>query len=108
MRKMMLALVAMFAMAGLVIAVDVTVVKFDKEKKEITVKEGDAEKTYKISDKAKFTTTDAKGENAKESTYAAFEKRVTGKAGKKGIVLDVKTEKDTITEATWKTFGKKN
>ena len=51
MRKMMLALVAMFAMAGLVVAAEVMVVKFDKDKKEITVKEGDAEKTYKITDK---------------------------------------------------------
>lgn len=102
MRKFLMALVAMFAMAGLVVAVEVTVVKFDKEKKEITVKEGDAEKTYKISDKAKFTTTDGKGENAKEADYAAFEKRATGKGGKGGVKLDITTEKDTITEAKWK------
>ncbi len=108
MRKLLMALVAMFAMAGLVVAVEVTVVKFDKDKKEITVKEGDAEKTYKISDKAKFTTTDIKGENSKESTYEAFEKRATGKGGKGGVKLDIKTEKDTITEVTWKSFGKKN
>ncbi len=104
MRKMLLALVALFAMAGLVVAVEVTVVKFDKDKKEVTVKEGDAEKTYKVSDKAKFTTTDGKGENAKEAKYEDFEKRVSGKKG--GAKLDIKTDKDTLTEATWKTKGK--
>ena len=51
MRKMLLALVAMFAMAGLVIAVEVTVVAegYNKDKKTLKVKEGDAEKTYTIS-----------------------------------------------------------
>ena len=110
MRKMLLALVAMFAMAGLVVAVEVTVVKFDKDKKEVTVKEGEAEKTYKITDKTKFTTTDFKGENSKESDYAAFEKRAGGKGGKGGkggLKLDIKTDKDTITEVTWKAGGRK-
>ena len=107
MRKMLMALVAMFAMAGLVVAVEVTVVSYDKEKKELKVKEGDAEKTYTVSDKAKFTTTDIKGENAKEADYAAFEKRVTGKGGKKGIRLDITTDGGKITEAKWKAFTKK-
>jgi hypothetical protein len=102
MRKMLMALLVMFFMAGLVVAVEVTVVSYDKEKKEIKVKEGDAEKVYKVGEKAKFTTTDFKGENAKESDYAAFEKRVTGKGGKKGIRIDITTDKDTITEAKWK------
>jgi hypothetical protein len=106
-RKMLMALVAMFAMAGLVVAVEVTVVSYDKEKKEIKVKEGDAEKTYIVSDKAKFTVTDFKGENAKEADYAAFEKRVTGKGGKKGIRLDITTSGGKLTEATWKAGKKK-
>lgn len=108
MRKMLLSLVALFAMAGLVIAVDVTVVKFDKEKKEITVKEGEAEKTYKISDKAKFSTTDKDGK-ATDSTYEAFEKRAGGKGGKGGgVKLSIKTEKNEIVEASWQSRGKKN
>jgi len=106
MRKLLLALCAMFLMAGLVVAVEVTVVSYDKETKELKVKEGDDTKTYKITDKTKFTVTDGKGENAKEATYEAFEKRATGKGGKKGVRLDIKTDKDTVTEATWK-MGKK-
>ena len=68
MRKLLLSLACLFFMAGLVVAAEVTIFKFDKEKKEVTVKEGDAEKTYKISDKTKFSTTDKDG-NAKEITY---------------------------------------
>lgn len=107
MRKLLLALVAVFAMAGLVIAAEVTITKFDKEKKEITVKDGDAEKTYKLSDKTKFTVTDKKGENGKELKYEDFEKRA-GKLGDKGIKAEIKTEKDEVTELTWKAGGKKN
>ncbi|AMV24782.1 hypothetical protein VT84_10325 [Gemmata sp. SH-PL17] len=107
MRKMLMALVALFAMAGLVVAVEVTVVKFDKDKKEITVKEGDKEKTYKISDKAKFSVTDKDG-NSKEVKYEDFEKRASGKGGKNGIKLDIKTEKEELTEATWKGRAPKN
>lgn len=106
MRKMLLALVALFAMAGLVVAVEVTVVKFDKEKKEVTVKEGDAEKTYKYTDKIKVTTTDKDGKST-EAKLEDFEKRAGGKGGKGGVKLDIKTEKDTITEATWKSKGGK-
>lgn len=110
MRKMLMALVAMFAMAGLVIAVEVTVVaeSYDKEKKTIKVKEGDKEKTYTVSDKAKFTTTDQKGENSKEAKLEDFEKRVTGKGGKNGIKLDITTDGDKITEAKWKQGKGKN
>lgn len=104
MRKLLMALCAMFFMAGLVVAVEVTVVKYDKDKKEVTVKEGDKENTYKVGDKTKFTTTDAKGENSKESTYEAFEKRVSGKKG--GAKLDIKFDKDTLTDVSWKTKGK--
>lgn len=107
MRKLLLSLVAMFAMAGLVIAAEVTITKFDKDKKEITVKDGDAEKTYKISKDAKFTVTDKKGENGKELKYEDFEKRAS-KLGDKGIKAEVKTEKDEVTEITWKGGGKKN
>lgn len=108
MRKFVLALVAMFAMAGLVVAVEVSLVKFDKEAKTVTVKEGDAEKTYKVTDKTKFTVTDGKGENAKEVDYAAFEKRASGgKGGKVGGKLDIKADGDKLTDVTWKAGGKK-
>ncbi|MBY0456959.1 MAG: hypothetical protein K2V38_06460 [Gemmataceae bacterium] len=107
MRKMLLAFVALFAMAGLVIAVEVTVVKFDKDKKEVTVKEDDKEKTYKIGEKAKLSTTDKDGK-ATEVKYEDFEKRLSNLPKKGALKIDIKTEKDEIVEATWKAGGKKN
>jgi hypothetical protein len=97
MRKMLLALFALFLMAGLVVAVEVSIVSYDKDKKEIKVKEGDAEKVYKVDPKGKFQTTDKDG-NAKDSTFEAFEKRASGGKGK----LDVTIKDGTITEAKWR------
>src|SRR5215475_9306569 len=93
MRKFLMALVAMFFMAGLVVAVEVSIVSYDKDKKEIKVKEGDAEKTYKVDEKGKFTRTDKNGENAKDVDFAAFEKRAGGGKGK----LDITVKDGTIT-----------
>jgi hypothetical protein len=106
MRKLLLALFVMFFMAGLVIAAEVTSVSYDKDTKVFKVKEGDAEKTYKITDKTKFTTTDNKGENAKEAKVEDFAKRAAGKDGKGGAKFEIKTDKDEITEVSWKTKGK--
>jgi hypothetical protein len=103
MRKLMLALIAMFFMAGLVVAVEVSLVKYDKDKKELTVKEGDAEKTYKVDEKGKFSRTDKDG-NAKDADFAAFEKRAGGGKGK----MDIKVKDGTIVEATWKGGKGKN
>ena len=105
MRKLLLSLGCLFFMAGLVIAGEVTLVKFDKEKKEVTVKEDDKEKTYKYDDKTKFSTTDKDGK-ASEAKLEAFEKRAAGKDGKGGAKLDIKAEKDVLTEVSWK-GGKK-
>ncbi|MCI0705219.1 MAG: hypothetical protein L0241_29515 [Planctomycetia bacterium] len=102
MRKLLMALIAMFFMAGLVIAAEVIVVSYDKDKKELKVKEGDAEKVYKVTDKTKFTITDKDG-NAKEAKYENFEKRVTSKFAASGkMKIDIKTDKENITEAKWK------
>ena len=101
MRKMLLALFALFFMAGLVIAVEVSIISYDKDKKEIKVKEGDAEKTYKVDEKGKFSRVDKDG-NAKDADFAAFEKRAGSGKGK----LDITVKDGTITEAKWK--GGKN
>lgn len=121
MRKVMLAVAAMLFMAGLVVAAEVTVVKYDKDKKEVTVKEGDAEKTYKISDKTKVFTTDKDG-NKTDSTVEALEKRLSfvgkdggdkgkgkgkGKGGFGAGKLDITTDGDMITEVKMRAFGKK-
>jgi hypothetical protein len=103
MRKLLLALFAMFFMAGLVVAVEVSVLSYDKDKKEIKVKEGDAEKTYKVDPKGKFTVVTKDGD--KDSDFAAFEKRAGNDKAKGKIDITVKD--GTVTEAKWK-GGKKN
>jgi len=51
MRKLFAALVALFLFVGMVAAVEVSFVSFDKDKKEVTVKIDGKEKTLKVSDK---------------------------------------------------------
>ncbi len=121
MRKLLMAVATMFFMAGLVVATEVTVVKYDKDKKEVTVKEGDAEKTYKITDSTKVYTTDKDG-NKTDAKIEDLERRLEfmGKAkgdtdkakGKKGKgggfnKLDITTDGDKITEVKMRAFGKK-
>lgn len=108
MRKLLLSLAMFFGMAGIVSAVQVTVVKYDKEKKVLTYKEKDSDKeeTATVDDKTKFTTTDQKGENSKEATYADFEKRVSGKGGKGGVRVEITVKDGKITEGSWKLRGK--
>ena len=102
MRKMLLALFMVFFMAGLVVAVEVSLVSYDKDKKEIKVKEGDAEKTYKVDRKGEILPTIDKDGNAKDADFDAFEKRAGSGKGK----MDVTMKDGTITEAKWK--GGKN
>lgn len=104
MRKFLLSLCAMLFMAGLVVATEVAFVSYDKEKKELKVKEGDSDKTYKIDDKAKFTVTTKDGD--KEADFAAFEKRFSNPKAKGK--LDITVKDGSITEAKWKAGGKKN
>ncbi len=69
MRKLLTALCCLFLMAGVVVAAEVTLVKYDKDTKELTVKEGDAEKTYKVNDKSKFIAVDKKTGTSKDLPY---------------------------------------
>jgi len=101
MRKLLLGIAALFFMAGLVVAAEVTLVKFDKDKKEITVKDGDKEKTYKITDATKFSTTDKDG-NSKEATYTQAEKRLSNEKGFGKMKLDITTSGDKVTEVKYR------
>src|SRR5437764_600458 len=131
MRKLLTALTCLLFMAGLVIAAEVTLVKYDKDKKEvtvkdekekehtnksnqnttsitvkkdkkeITVKDGDKEKTYKVSDKTKFSVTDKDG-NTKEATYEQAEKRLSNEKQFGKLKLDITTDGDKLTEVKYK------
>ena len=97
MRKLLMAVLCVVFMAGIVVAADVTLVKFDAKTKEVTVKDGDGkEATYKVTDKTKFSAKQ-KGE-AKELSYEDAAKRLGNEklAGK--AKLDITVDKDTVTE----------
>ena len=102
MKKLVLAMLSLFTATGLVLAAAVVVVKFDADKKEITVKEGDDEKTYKITDKTTFKS----GEKEVKSEFALKLLSNPKAAGK--LKVEITAEKDTATEIKLPERKKKN
>jgi hypothetical protein len=92
MRKLLLSLACLLSMAGVALAAEVTFLKYDAAKKELTVKDGDADKTYKVTDKTKVTVIDKDG-NAKEAELKVLEKAREGKTK-----FELTADKDTATE----------
>ena len=92
MKKFVLAALSLFAATGLILAASVVVVKCDADKKEITVKEGDTEKTYKLSDKLVVKA----GDKEVKSEFAMKMLSNPKAAGK--LKIDITVEKDTVTE----------
>jgi hypothetical protein len=107
MRKLLSALSVMLLMTGIVVAAEFTVVKYDPDKKEVTVKSDDKEVTYKFSDKVKISVTDKDG-NTTEGKFEDLEKRLKRvKADSKfPTKIDITTDKETITEIKYKAGGK--
>jgi hypothetical protein len=86
---------------GIACAAEVTLVKYDTAKKELTVKDGQAEKTYKLSDKTKVTFEDRDG-NKKEGTLAAAEKALGFPAARGKLKFDITADKEAVTALTLK------
>jgi hypothetical protein len=80
---------------------EVTLVSYDAAKKELTVKDGQAEKTYKLSDKTKVTFEDREG-NKKEGTLAAAEKVLRFPAARGKLKFEITADKDAVTALTLK------
>ena len=100
MRKFVMSALALFVCIGVALAGEVVFVKYDKEKKELTVKEDDKEKTYTITDDTKVKNGDKEGKL--EKALARFEKaKDDGK-----MKFEITTEKDKVTEIKMK-MGKK-
>jgi hypothetical protein len=107
MRKLLLSIAAMLFMAGLVVAAEVTLVKYDKDKKELTVKDDkDKEHTYKLTDKTTFTMTTKDGD--KDAKWENVEKMLTNEkfVGSGKMKWDITTEGDKITAVKMKFGGK--
>lgn len=91
MKKFVLAMLTMFATAGLTIAAVATVVKIDEDKKELTLKEeGKDEKTYKWDDKTvvKFGDKEVPAEKALKRLKAGTSK--IDFEAKEGVVTSFK------------------
>jgi hypothetical protein len=101
MRKLLSAVVITLVMAGLVVAAEGPITKVDLENKKITVKEGDKETEYKISESVKVTLITGKKGEEKESDgkYADWERRLKNfKADSKfGNKLTFEAKDGTIT-----------
>jgi hypothetical protein len=91
-----MALSCLLFMSGLVLATEVTLVKYDGEKKEVTVKEGDHQKTYRITDKTRvYVLKDGK---AKDSTVDTAIKLLSNVRAKGKLKFDITTDEDLIAE----------
>jgi hypothetical protein len=105
MRKLLLSLICLFGVTGLVFGAEVTLVKHNPDKKELTVKDGDKEVVLKYNDKTKVTFIDREMGTATEGTLEAALKlfntqRLAGK-----LKFETVTDKDTVVE--FKIKGKK-
>jgi hypothetical protein len=100
MRKLLLSLACLLFMTGLVIASEVTLVKYEPDKKQVTVKEGDVEKTYKITDKTKVYV--IKEGKTEDSTYDAAVKILSNDKAKGKLKFEITTDRDAITELKMK------
>jgi hypothetical protein len=82
--------------AGVVAAAEVTLVKYDTKTRELTVKDGQAEKTYKMTDKTKVIFVDRNG-NTRDGTVEAAAKLLGVPAARGKLKLDLTTDKDAVT-----------
>src|SRR5262245_58526944 len=99
MRKLVTTLAMVLFMAGLVVAAEVTVVKYDKDKMEVTVKDGDKEVTAKIGDKVKVTVVDKDG-NKTEGKIENLTRRLENIDKSKNKKMDLTIKDGVVTEAT--------
>lgn len=105
MRKYVLAAVACIFTVGLALAGEVTFLSYDKEKKELKVKEGDDTKTYKVTDKTTFKRGDKDVPNDKG--IENLEKMNDNEKTKGKAKFEITTDKDTVTEIKMKERKKK-
>lgn len=106
MRAPLLALAGLFLMTGLAAAVEVTLVEFDKDQKQVTVKEGEEQKVYKLTDATKFFGVDPDG-NARPMTYDDAVKGLGNEKAKGALKFAIEVKDDAVTEARFKSKKRK-
>ena len=103
MRKLLLALGGLLLVSGLAAAVEVTLVSFDKDQKEVTVKEGEAQKVYRITDATKFYGVDPEGKS-REMTYDDAVKGLGNDKSQGRLKFDAAVKDDELVEELRKVF----
>lgn len=109
MRKFALASLALFLSVGITVAAQVVFLGYDKEKKELKVKDGDDEKTYMVTDKTVFKMV-AKGEEKEldnEKGIKALEKMDDNEKQKGKLKMDIELDGKKVKELKMKMPGKK-
>ena len=96
--RRLLAFICLLGMGGLLAAADVTLLKFDKETKEVTVKDGETQKVYKITDATKFFGVDPDG-NSKEMSYDDALKGLGNAKSEGALKFGITVKNDEIVEA---------
>jgi hypothetical protein len=99
MRKLLPALCCLALMAGAALAGEVTLLKFDREAKQITVKDGSAEKTYRLTDKTKFLAVDKKSGESITLTYDDAAKGLGNPKAQGKLKFDLTAKGDEVLEA---------
>ena len=98
MRKLLLVLACLLSLGGIAAAVEVTLVSFDTDEKAVTVKEGDAQKVYRITDATKFYGVDPEGK-AREMTYDDAIKGLGSAKAEGRLKFNVTVKDDVIVDA---------
>jgi hypothetical protein len=98
MRTPILTAASLALAAGTLGAAEVTLVRYDDEKKAITVKDGAREATYRLTEQTKVAFVDKNGKAKVATLEAAIKILANPKAAEKMLKLELTTEKDGVTE----------
>ena len=98
MRKLLLTFGCSLLMGGLVAAAEVTLITFDHDKKEVTVKDGNAEHVYRITDATKFVGVDIAG-NSRAMSYDDAVKGLSNSKSEGKLTFNVTVKDGEIVEA---------
>jgi hypothetical protein len=93
------AFAGLFLLTGWAIATEVTLIRFDKEAKRITVTDGVTEKSYKITEKTKFIAVDKKTGATKDIPYDKAVDGLTNPKAQGVLKLDITAQDGELIEA---------
>jgi hypothetical protein len=86
----------------LAVAAEVTLLRFDREQKQVTVREGEAEKVYRVTEKSRFFGVDPGG-NSKEMSYDDAVKGLGNPKAEGALKFDLTSTGDDLAEARFRT-----